>query len=152
MAFLISTEDLFSRLSEERRTGDLLPLPQDLYASIEANKLADKTQEENRQRLVATLRARRTQKILTYLAYGRKLPKPIPAEEERLYIRLKKIVEEDGPTAAQSKIKILVSAPELVTPEGRTVGPFEKNTIVEIGNRQDLEYLLKNKIGEAINQ
>ena len=152
MAFLVSTDDLFSRLAEEKRTGDLLPLPQDLYTSIETNKLADKTQEENRQRLVAALRARRTQKILTYIAYGRKLPKPIPEEEEKLYIRIKKTIEEDGPPAMPPKIKIIVSAPELVTPEGRTIGPFEKNTIVEIGNRQEFEFLLKNKIGEEISQ
>lgn len=152
MVFLVSAEDIFSRLSEEKKTGDLLPLPEDLYSKIEANRLPDKTQEENRQRLVATLRARRTQKILTYIAYGRKLPKPVPDEEEKLYIRIKKTIEEDGATPASPKIKILVSAPELMTPEGRKVGPFEKNTIVEIGNRQDLEFLLKNKIGEAISQ
>lgn len=158
MTNYVTTEELFSKLSEEKKTGELLPLPETLYEVAETPPPEDQTpdgnlkQQENKKRILAALRARRIQKILTYIAFGRNLPHPIPKEEERLYIRIKRIVEEGNEGHKTTKIKVLVNTPELTTPEGKRIGPFEKNMLIEVENQQDLEFLIKNKIGETANQ
>jgi hypothetical protein len=152
----ITTEELFTKLNEEKKTGELLPLDLEIYKNTENAENKEQSenaakQQENRAKIITALRSKRTQKILTYIAYGRHLPKPIPEEEERLYIRIKKIIEEENGGQKTTKIRITADTPELRTPEGRKLGPFDKNTLVEIENQQDLEFLIRNKIGETTN-
>lgn len=153
----ISTEELFTALNEEKKTGELLPLNKDLYKKVEAEEKEDPPGDsarhrENKKKLLNMLKARRTQKILTYIAYGRNLPHPVPEEEERLYIRIKKIIEEESGSPKTTKIRVVVDTPEIITAEGKKLGPFGKNTVVEVEDQQDLEFLIKNKIGETTNQ
>lgn len=150
----ITTEEIFTRLSEERKTGELLPLGHDIYQKAAMEGGDDKSEdslrrEENKKKLLGQLRTRRLQKILTYIAYGRSLPHPIPEEEERLYIRIKKIIDEENSDSKDRKVRILTDTPEIITTEGRKLGPFGKNTIINIENQGDLEFLIKNKIGET---
>lgn len=150
----ITTETIFARLNEEKKTGELLPLPETLYKEIEegGKEEGDNSQKlaENRNRVYGLLRSKRMQKILVYLAYGKRLPHPVPAEEERIYIRLKEILDEQNGTQKSTKIKVMVSAPEIITAGGRKIGPFEKNTVLDVESQEDLEFLIKNKIGEII--
>ncbi len=152
----VKTEEIFNKLNEEKKTGELLPLPEDFYNNIENNEAEGLGQDserlvENRKRIYDLLRTRRLQKILTYLAYGKKLPHPVPSEEERIYIRLKEIIEEQNSVHKTTKIKVMVSAPEIMTTGGRKIGPFEKNTVLDVDSQEDLEFLIKNKIGELIS-
>lgn len=151
-----TTEELFTRLDLEKKTGELLPLDIEIYKktlSFSDSKESEnkETQEKNRGKILTALKSKRTQKILTYVAYARQLPKPIPEEEERLYIHIKKIIDEENGAPKTTKIKIIADTPEIRTPEGRKLGPFGKNTIVEIESQQELEFLIKNRIGETTN-
>lgn len=152
----VSVEELFAKLAEEKKTGELSVLPEDFYlkasGGTEDSHENATIHDENRRKLIGALKARRQQKMLTYLAYGKNLPHPIPKEEERLYILIKKILDEENKSTRSTKIKIISDAPELVTTEGRKIGPFEKNTIIDVENQEDLEFMLKNKIAETINQ
>lgn len=146
----VTTGELFSKLSAEKKTGELLPLSQDIYKTEnEEQQGNDTTHSESKDKIINALRARRLQKILTYIAYGRTLPHQIPEEEERLYIHIKKIIEEESNSIKSTKIRITADTPELITTEGRKLGPFDKNTVIDIENQQDLEFLIKNKIGET---
>lgn len=154
MSVRITTEEIFNKLNEERKTGELLPLSKEFYENAKTDldeaPLENAAKHlENRNKVMAMLKTRRTQKILTYIAYGRALPRPIPEEEERLYIRINRIIEEENGSAKTTKIRITADTPELITAEGRKLGPFGKNTVIEVENRSDLEFLIKNKIGET---
>ncbi len=145
-------EDIFNRLNEERKTGELLPLEIDIYKKNEVFAAGEENEERyigNLRKLMSALRERRIQKILTYIAYGRSLPHQIPEEEERIYIRIKEIIKEEerGPSAVH--LKILADTPEVVTPEGKKIGPFKKNTTAAITDASDAEFMIKNKIGET---
>jgi hypothetical protein len=149
----MNTEELFNKLSLEKKTGELLPLDPNIYKeqgnNIKEENENSATSAENKNKILNMLRARRLQKILTYIAYGRPLPHQIPEEEERLYIHIKKIIEDESTSTKSTKIRITADTPEIITTEGRKLGPFDKNTVIEIENQQDLEFLIKNKIGEA---
>lgn len=151
-------ETLFSKLTEEKKTGELLPLPEDFYqsaASVEeekhrANEENKERYEHSRQALIKTIKAKRTQKILIYLAYGKPLPKPLPKEEEKLYRNIKKILQSDTKTGSITRLRITSQIPEIITPEGNRIGPFQQNEIVETENKGEVEFILNNKIGEEI--
>ncbi len=107
-------------------------------------------QKENHDKLIEALKAKRLQKILTYMAYGRSLPDQIPEEEERLYIRINNIIKEEKAGNNKTKIKIVSDMPELVTPEGRKIGPFAKDSIIDLESEKEAEFLIKNKLGEKV--
>lgn len=147
-----TVENLFRRLSEEKKTGELLPLPFDFYKQDreEEKKTGEEKQKENRLRILNMLRARRVQKILIHLAYGRQPPKPIPKEEEKLYLTIKKILDEESNNGKIIKIKIKSKIPEIITPRGVKLGPYQENEIVETENDADVEFIINNGIGETI--
>ena len=141
---VIPTEEIFAILEKERKTGELLQLDKDFYKNKtggekEQDLYGSDKLKENRKRLMEALKARRLQKILTYIAYGRTLPSPIPEEEER-----------HGHKAEQ--IKIISDMPELVTPDGKKIGPFEKGRIINVESDKDMKFLIENKIGERVIQ
>ena len=107
-------------------------------------------QKENHDKLIEALKAKRLQKILTYIAYGRSLPDQIPEEEERLYIRINNIIKEEKAGNKKTKIKIISDMPELVTPEGRKIGRFTKDSIIDPESEKETEFLIKNKLGEKV--
>ena len=157
MVIEIPTEEIFAILEKERKTGELLQLDRDFYKnSIKAEKdpylYGPDKLKENRKRLLDALRARRLQKILTYIAYGRQLPNSMPEEEERLYIRINNIIKEEQHGQKTEQIKIISDMPELVTPDGKKIGPFEKGRIINVESDKDMKFLIENKIGERVIQ
>lgn len=152
----IDQAQLFSILSKEKETGELLPLPTDFYQQIESLILSlsssdvPKQEEANLQKMVAQLKEKRRQKILIYLAYNRPLPRPVPQEEENLYNEILKILNKDASKTSVFKVKILTDLPEIVTPEGKKLGPFSKDQVVELTDRKDVDFILVNKIGEEV--
>jgi hypothetical protein len=161
MSLQITTELLFSRLNEEKGKGELVPLPREFYAvaaefvkTLETGTERDpgQKQAENTRRLIENLKEKRRQKLLIYLAYEKPLPHPIPEEEEALYNEIRKILNaNDGKTTIVS-VKILSDIPEVFTSEGRKIGPYKQGDVVEVPNGSDIEFMVKNKIGEPINQ
>lgn len=146
-------ERLFVMLNEEKKTGELLPLPKNFYLQAgkrAATKSPDPKESENAERLLKNLKAKRVQKILVYLAYGRQLPQQIPVEEEALYSKLRKILNEESDSSKAIKIRMFSDVPEILAPSGKKVGPFKQNEIVEFGDESDTQFILNNKLGEII--
>jgi GINS complex subunit Sld5. len=154
----ITPEVIFSKLQAERKTGELLPLPVDFYEQIDKEienlkknqSVEGKQYLENFTRLVNQLRERRTQKLLIYLAYNKQLPQPIPRSEENLFKKIKAIMNEETKSVQAKRIKINLDIPEIITPDGNKIGPFSKDQIIEINDDKQIEYILRNKIGELV--
>ncbi len=160
MSTTITSETIFSKLQTEKVTGELQPLQKDFYsqASVFINTLErENTSEnakqlENTRRMLAILRERRKQKLLVYLAYDRQLPSQVPDEEEYLYNEISKLLTKDIPNSKLSRLKITTDIPEVITAEGRKIGPFKVGEVIEVSNSGDAEFIVKNKIGETITQ
>lgn len=160
MGFSISTNFLFTRLNEEKNRGELTTLPKDFYMLVneyvkslcgaEASEAITK-QAETTKKLVAGLIEKRRQKLLVYIAYNKTLPQPIPDEEEGLYNEIRKVLSTNSTKTRLSKIKITSDIPEILTPQGRKVGPFKQGELVELADDADVDFIIKNKIGEPIN-
>ncbi|MEM3839084.1 MAG: hypothetical protein QXF01_00690, partial [Candidatus Micrarchaeaceae archaeon] len=123
----IQTEFLFLKLSEEKKTGELLPLPKDFYRQAEEviSKHAEGSTHaeiQNKQTALNSLRAKRIQKILVYIAYGKPMPNPLPEEEEDLYRQILSVINKEAATPKTTKIKILINIPEVITTQGNTIG------------------------------
>ncbi|MEM0200807.1 MAG: hypothetical protein QXD23_00160 [Candidatus Micrarchaeaceae archaeon] len=156
-------EDLFNKIELEKKTRELLPLPVDFYKKKQINNLTEKIIEnenlkeenldKNIEKLINNIKKIRIQKILLYIAYEKRIPMPIPKEEENLYICIKDIISSPSSNIKNNKIKIINNTPELITPEGNKIGPFRKGqyiNIQEIENQNEIDFILNNKIGEII--
>jgi DNA replication initiation complex subunit (GINS family) len=154
----ITTELIFTKLQQEKNTGELTTLQSDFYS--QANTLLSKLnaeapaetsvkQLENAQKMLFSLRERRKQKLLMYVAYDKPLPAPVPEEEETLYNEIRQIIIKDNPQPKASKIKITNDIPEVLTAKGRKIGPYKRGEVVEVTDTSDAEFIIKNKIGET---
>ena len=159
MPITITSEFLFLKLAEERSKGELSPLPKDFY--LEASKFiesmasgdSDTKQVLNVQKILRDIREKRRQKLVVYLAYNRPLPQPFPAEEEALYNEIRRILNETAESnAGTARLRILSDIPEILTTEGRKIGPYKQGEVIEISAGADAEFMLKNKIGELVSQ
>jgi len=144
-------EVLFAKLSAERKTGELLQLPEDFFEKASAAPGAREPDvQANNDKLLNTLKAKRIQKLLIYLAYDRPLPHPIPYEEEILYKEIKSLLDNGGASRKTRRIRVLADVPELVTPNGDKLGPYRRDEIIETSKESDAQFILKNKIGEIV--
>ena len=156
MGISITSETIFSRVQTEKVTGELQPLQKDFYVqavvfinTLEKEPTTEKAkQAENTKRMIAILRERRKQKLLVYLAYDRPLPQQMPEEEEVLYNEIIKLLTKDIPNSKLSRLKITTNIPEVITAEGRKIGPYRQGEVIEVSNSGDAEFIVKNKIGE----
>jgi len=157
----MTTEMLFSKLNEEKNRGELAPLQKDFYVSAtdfikkldsDSNNQQHTKQAENTRRLIENLKEKRRQKLLIYLAYEKPLPQPVPEEEEDLYNEIRKILNKDEEKGRVATMKILADVPEVFTSEGRKVGPYKQGDVIEVPNSSDVEFMVKNKIGELTTQ
>ena len=150
--------ELFAKLQEEKKTGELLQLHSDYYIKLD-NYIGTKNDnffengkaQENIIKILSSLKKRRMQKILVYLAYEKPLPSQIPLEEEDLYNQIKKILNKEHVSNSVTKIRINVQVPEIITKEGTKLGPYKQNEIVELNKEEDINFILSNKIGEIVN-
>ncbi|VVB77013.1 Uncharacterised protein [uncultured archaeon] len=161
MASLINTELLFAKLNEEKSTGELTPLPKEFYflvdefvENLEKTNDSDpaRKQIENTRRMAVSLKEKRKQKLLIYLAYGKPLPQPMPEAEEALYNEIRRILSRDESKDRVSKLKVTADVPEVFTAAGKKIGPYKLGEVVEVPDKDDYEFMLKNKIGEQISQ
>ena len=150
--------ELFAKLQEEKKTGELLQLQADYYTKLDKHleikndgAFEGNKDKENTIKILSSLKKRRTQKILVYLAYGKSLPSQIPVEEEDLYNQIKKILNKEHKTNPTTKIRINVQVPEIITQAGVKLGPYKQNEIIELNKEEDINFILSNKIGEIIN-
>ncbi|MGI0141072.1 MAG: hypothetical protein ACREBF_00250 [Candidatus Micrarchaeales archaeon] len=153
----VSVEQLFSMLQAERKTGEVIPLPRDFYKNaVQKLSKLEQAQEDiqhsgNFRKLLATVKERRTQKLLIYLAYNKQLPSQVPEEEEELYKSIKHLLEEKTNHAEQlRKIKISTDVPELVMPNGQKAGPYKQHQVIESADNYETDFLLNNKLAEQI--
>ncbi|MDE1855051.1 MAG: hypothetical protein KGH57_01890 [Candidatus Micrarchaeota archaeon] len=159
MSLTVSAEFLFSVLQQEKATGELQQLQQDFY--IQADKYVaslsgkhrseeDERQAENTKRMLASLLEKRKQKILLYIAYNKPLPASVPVEEEKLFNDIRGVLTKDDSITKISKMRITSDIPEVFTTEGRKIGPFRQGEVVEVSDSNDIEFIIKNKIGEIV--
>ncbi len=150
----ISAEQIFTKLLQEKKTGELTPLEADYYSDAEKHlkKLkaeSDSEHFENFKKMLISLKQRRRQKLLMYIAYSKPLPAPVPEDEETLYNEIQQLVSKSIPQAKISRIKIKNAIPEVLTAKGKKIGPYKQGDIVELMDDDDAEFLIKNKIGET---
>jgi DNA replication initiation complex subunit (GINS family) len=155
----ISFSFLYTAYQEEKKTNEIQQLPKDFYTSVgffmkeQENKEGSKEQKqlENIKKIVFGIKNIRKQKILLYIAYDKSIPIKIPEEEENLYYRIKSIMEGEEKNENIKKVKIKLGIPEVISPSGNKIGPFNQNQVVDIINKDDIEFLVSNQIGEIIN-
>ncbi|MEM3181030.1 MAG: hypothetical protein QW091_02305 [Candidatus Micrarchaeaceae archaeon] len=151
----VSAEILFDKLSAEKSTGELNPLTADFYYKAEqyiallANTDKSSVEVVNAQKMLSQLKEKRKQKILVYLAFGKPLPKPIPEEEETLYNEILQILSNSADVKT-TRLKILADLPEIMTPEGKKLGPFKNGEVIEVTDVKDASFIVNNKIGEKV--
>lgn len=149
----MSINMLVNLLKTEKKSGEVTTLGPDFYAKI-AEKLkaypTDSDEYRNTKKVADAIRERRTQKVLVYIAYGKELPRPVPTEEEDLYIQIKNILNKSGDGARPSKIKVAKHIPQIVTPAGNRIGPYEQNEVVNIYDRADAKFMVDNKLGDVV--
>ena len=150
-----SVNSLYVLLKTEQKTGEVIPLPEDFYLKIneklKANGNTDSDEYKSTLKITNSLRERRLQKILVYLAYNKELPHPLPSEEEDLYIQIKNIINKNNKEPKPEKVKIAKTIPQIVAPSGNRLGPYEQNEIVHIYDHADAKFMIENKIGEIID-
>ncbi len=149
----ITVSNLSSVLKNEQKTGEISSLTPDFYMNIRSkikNIEVNSDEYKNLSKLMNAIKEKRIQKLLVYIAYNKDVPKPLPAEEEDLYIQIKKILTDNSPEQKHVRIKITHSIPQIVTSTGSKIGPFEQNEIIRTDNISDVKYLVENKIGELI--
>lgn len=150
-----SVNGLYVLLKTEQKTGEVISLPEDFYHKIN-EKLKTYGNEEGDEyksilKITNSLKERRLQKILVYLAYNKELPRPLPSEEEDLYIQIKNIINKNNKEPKPEKVKIAKTIPQIVAPSGNRLGPYEQNEIVYIYDHTDAKFMIENKIGEIID-
>ena len=159
MSFSVSADFLFSALQQEKATGELQQLQHDFYTQVERylKTLPEQQggedrarQVDNTKRILASLIEKRRQKILLYIAYNKPLPSVVPAEDEKFYDDLRSVLERNDSQTKISKLKINSDIPEVLTAEGRKIGPFRQGEIVEVSDSNDIEFIIKNRIGEMV--
>jgi ribosomal protein S15P/S13E len=147
----ITVNFLLGILKNERKTGELTAQPQDFYALITkaVNLAADNSDERrNISKLGLQIKELRTQKLLVYLAYNKAMPHPMPAEEEALYIQIKKVLNRSGGDIKTTKLKVTKTIPQIVTPTGSKLGPYEQNQLIYLSEISDIKFIIDNKLGE----
>lgn len=159
MVLNITTELLFSALQREKATGELVPLQKDFYTqtstfmdALDKTSVADENskQLENARKMLVSLKERRKQKLLLYVAYNKPLPAVVPEEDEALYNEVRQVLNRDDRQIKISRLKINADIPEVLTTQGRRIGPYKQGEIVEVSNNNDAEFIVKNKIGEIV--
>ena len=154
MAEILTTEEIFKKLQEEKRTGELMPLPKEFYieaGAVEKQDGKSEAEKGNTTKLINSLRERRRQKLLVYIAYNKPLPSLVPQEEEDLYREIERIINKGNSHSRNTKIKMNASLPQVITPKGNKLGPYKQNEIIEVSDSSDVEFLINNKLGEIIN-
>ncbi len=152
----VQTEVIFLKLAEEKKTGELLPLPKNFYVMFEESigkvqKEGSQAELQNKVTALNTLKSKRTQKILVYVAYGKPIPNPLPYEEEELYTQILRIINKEQPISKPAKIKILINIPEVITTNGNKIGPYKEGEIVQVELPADAEFIINNRIGEIVS-
>lgn len=149
----ISVNLLLNILKNEKKTGELVTLPQNFYSQVydKIKSYGPESDEvKSMQKTFSSIREKRAQKLLIYIAYNKEIPRPIPSEEEDLYIQVKKIINKEGAEVKASKIRILKTIPEIVTSSGNKIGPFEQNQTIYVSEMSDAKFIIDNKLGEIV--
>ena len=150
-------DSIFNRLNDEKKTGELLQLPKDFYRIADAELknetgASTPTEVQNHKSTLSTLKQKRKQKILIYLAYGKAMPDPIPDEEKSMYERILSFLNNGEKQQKPAMIRIVIKIPEVITTTGSTIGPYQEGETVLITNPSDAEFIINNKIGERIEE
>ena len=155
MVIMLTSNELSITLKNEKKTGELLSLPKDFYHQAEQALKDSGTNESNEyssiSKLIASIKEKRVQKLLVYVAYDKSPPQPIPSEDEDLYIQIKKIVNKNTSENKVIKVKITKKIPQVITPSGNSIGPFEQSEVVYLSDMADVKFIIDNKLGEMTN-
>jgi hypothetical protein len=150
---------LWQAHQKEKNATELQPLPNNFYkdmneiiAKIDPQDHSNPKLKENSARLMNELIERRKQKILIYVAYKKHPPQSNLPEEEAFYTSLLEVTKTQnfiGGTKSATRLKVLNELPQISLPSGSQVGPLSKNQIIELNNREDIEYLTSNGVCES---
>lgn len=152
---MLSVNEIAVALKNEKKTGELLPLSKDFYIkttdTLKMSGNEETSEYSSAYKLISSLKEKRMQKLLVYLAYNKNLPQPIPSEEEDLYIQIKKIINKNVPEEKTIKVRMSKKIPQVITPSGSSIGPFEQGETVYLSDMADVKFIVDNKLGEMSN-
>lgn len=152
----ITVEQLYNMSLSEKKTGEVLPLPKEFYKVAESKLKSlesggDPQHLGNFKKLLASVKERRIQKLLIYLAYNKVLPSQVPEEEEELYSKVKLLLNSNEPPSQKlRRIRVTTEMPQLMMPNGIKSGPYKQNQLLELSDNYEAEFLLNNKLGEQV--
>ena len=159
MAGNISYDYIWQIYQTEKSTNTIQLVPKSFYTDAQAfiAELSNKNDDEsvaiktNIERLINSIYQRRKQKIMVYVAYGKQLPQPVPAEEARFYENLQKLFSNETlntKSTNKPSLRAIRDIPEIFLPSGNKIGPVSKSNTVEVASEEDTEYLVSNKLCE----
>ena len=161
----ITYDYIWEVYQKEKATNELQQVMKTFYkdistfiAGLDAEHAEEaETTQTNTKRLVVSIYERRKQKIMVYVAYGKQIPQSVAKEETDFYNSIIKLFNEnvvdERILAGNDKKKSLKAAcdiPEIFLPSGKRVGPVGKTEFVEVASSEDEEYLITNKLCEAV--
>lgn len=150
---------------KEKGTNELQQVYKTFYSDIAEyiKKLETETNDEseatksNTKRLVNSIYERRKQKIMVYVAYGKTLPQSVAKEETDFYNAIIKLFNENVVDSkvmkeanSQKVLRAACDIPEIFLPSGGKLGPVGKSELINISSEEDKEYLITNKLCEAV--
>ncbi len=157
----LSYDILWQAYQKEKQSNEIQLLPKTFYDDMKAfindsfqNDTNEETkiQRQNAVRILNSLFERRKQKILIYAAYGKPLPSSTTQQEADIYEKVLKIIKSDiseGSVSGKKEntpLKSKLSIPEIILPSGNKIGPLEKEQIIEIKSKEDVNFLINNGI------
>ncbi len=155
----LTYDALWQTSQKEKRTNELQLVPKTFYDDMtefingmekESHTEEEKQRASNAARMFNELYARRKQKIMMYVAYGRQLPSQMPQQDTDLYDEAAKVMKaaelSSGAAAQKPQLKVMQDIPEIILPSGRRVGPLARDQTIEIKEKDDRMFLVNNKI------
>lgn len=158
MADDITYEFIWKVWQQEKKSGELQPLPKTFYKNCEdflakptenlPNQTA--TNPQNAEKLLAEIIAKRKQKMLINAAYNRQELKTNIPEEISFYNSIREIMAENNflttKKANKTKLMALADIPQIILPSGSTIGPLKKGQTLKLDSQPDAKYLIDNAI------
>ena len=154
MPALITAEEIFSILQKEKKTGELLQLEPDFYKKNQKQPGITKHSRKQRRELSKdagpSSRKENSENAELHRLWKEFASPNTGRGGKVIYIRIKNIITEEE-KGAGTKLKVFEETPEIITPEGKKIGPFHKNETVEV-NKPEAEFMINNNIAKKVDE
>ncbi|BCS90794.1 MAG: hypothetical protein ARM1_0251 [Candidatus Micrarchaeota archaeon] len=158
---------LWEAYEKETKLKELLDIDPLIYSKVKEIILKlDKSDKEKILSIIKDIEKIRKEKLARYAIYGKNISKPLPKEEEKVFEELIKILsrsyfdEQESAEKREAETKTQLTKTklrakedldaEILLPSGATAGPFKANSIIELDNKDDADYLVRSGLCEYL--